>query len=99
MEVEDRLPRAGTVVHDHPVGVGMSGGGGHPPRHGEEVTSEALVLEVRQTRHVRPRDHQHMERGLGVEVAERDGPRIVVHERRGQLTRRDAAEHALAHAW
>jgi hypothetical protein len=66
---------------------------------GHEVCQQAVRsgTEVRQVPIVDPRDDKDVHRGLGVDIAECDRPRISGHYRRRYLTSGNAAEQAIRH--
>ncbi len=97
MKVPDRLAGAIAVVdHDSEV-LSVARLGGDPTADAEQVPGERRIVQFRERRHVAARHDEHVERRLRIQVGERDGLLVLIHELRRDLARDDAAEDAVAH--
>jgi hypothetical protein len=100
VEMEDRLARAATVVHNHPVSRVESEFLRKGMRSQEQVTKKRFMLGSGsiQAGDVLFRNHQNVGRGLRIDVAERQRPIILLHNRGRALAADYSAEQAIFHA-
>jgi hypothetical protein len=96
MGVEHRLPGVGPGVEDQPVAV-VPGVGRHAVGRAHEGGDRGrrLLGQRRSVGDVPTRYDEHVERRLGVEVAERHHVVVRQHDLGRDLTGDDPAEHAL----
>ena len=83
MQMADALTPVPARVHDRPeTGLRDALGEREVPGEQENLTEDAAVLvpHVTERRDVLPGDHEHVHRGLRVDVPEREQPLAVVHD-------------------
>ena len=100
MDVVDGLPGLRAGVEDHAVAVvGDSLGDGNVPGVGHELGQQALIGggQPGQIRVMGPRDHQHVDRGLRVDIAKGDSTGTSRHNRGRNVTGGNGAEQAISH--
>ena len=94
----DGLAGLVTVVHHQAKVVADTALASHPSDGLQQLSSERLVVEVRQPLDMPPGHDEHMERRAREDIVDGHDLVVLVDDGRGDLPRDDATEQAVVHA-